>query len=100
MKTGAFFKAATSYILPKGNKLSAPHVVTADNDELLAQVENLQYQIKMFRNHMSTYDIGDVMHIVVPVDVNNSSALEKRAYHVLDDYSHLHPVHVANSCTW
>ena len=32
----AFFKAATSHILPKGNKLSAPHVVTADNDELLA----------------------------------------------------------------
>ena len=38
----AFFKAATSCILPKGNKLSAPYVVTADNDELLAQVENLQ----------------------------------------------------------
>ena len=32
----AFFKAAASHILPKGNKLSAPHVVTADNDELLA----------------------------------------------------------------
>ena len=41
----AFFKAATSHILPKGNKLSAPCVATADNDELLAQVENLQCQI-------------------------------------------------------
>ena len=40
------------------------------------------------------------MHIVVPVDVTNSSALEKRACHVLDDCSHLHPAHVANSCTW
>ena len=54
----------------------------------------------MFRNHMSTYDVGDVMHIVVPVDVTNSSALEKRACHVLDDHSHSHPAHVANSCTW
>ena len=38
----AFFEAAASCILPKGDKLSAPCVVTADNDELLAQVENLQ----------------------------------------------------------
>ena len=50
----------------------------------------------MFCNHMSTYDVGGIMHIVVPVDVTNSSALEKRACHVLDDHSHLHPVHVAN----
>ena len=55
----AFFKATTSCISPEGNKLSAPCVVTADNDELLAQVENLQNQIRMFRNHMSAYDIGD-----------------------------------------
>ena len=81
----AFFEAAASRILPEGNKLSAPHVVTANNDELLAQVENLQCQIRMFRNHMSACDIGDVMHIVVPLDVTNSSALEKRACHVLDD---------------
>ena len=81
----AFFEAAASCISPKGNKLSAPCVVTADNDELLAQVECLQCQIRMFRNHMSAHDIGDVMHIVVPLDVTNSSALEKRACHVLDD---------------
>ena len=40
------------------------------------------------------------LDLLMPVDVTNSSALEKRACHVLDDHSHSHPAHVANSCTW
>ena len=96
----AFNKAATSYILPKNNKLSAPTIVTSNNDELLAQVENLNYQLKMIRNHLTSYDIGDVMTIVAPVNVQTSSKLERRCFNVFDDYNHLHPVHVANSNTW
>ena len=95
----AFDRAATGYVLPKGNKLTVPSVVTKD-EQLIAEVDNLQIQIKMLSKHMASYDIDDVMTIVVPIDVRSSQRLEECYYNLFHDYSKLHPEIVANSCTW
>ena len=95
----AFVKAATGYVLPKNNKLSAPQIVSADS-KFLIQALNLQSQLKMIKEHMITYDIFDVMTIVVPIDVQHTMAVERRTYNLLEDYPQLHAVVVANSCTW
>ena len=94
-----FVRAATALVLSKTNKLAAPRVVTADN-KYLARVLNLQSQLKTLRAHLITYDIFDVMTIVVPVDVREKVDVERKQYNLFDDYPQLHAIHVANSCTW
>ena len=94
-------EAATGYNLPKNGKLAIPSgMITETDDKLVFHVERLQDQIKSLKKHMQTYDIDDVMVIVVPVDVRTSSQLEPTAYDIFRDYSKLHPEVVANSCTW
>ena len=95
----AFVKAATGFVLPKNDKLSAPQIVSSDS-KFLVQALNLQSQLKMIRAHMITYDIYDVMTIVVPVDVKATVGVESKTYNLLDDYPQLHAVTIANSCTW
>ena len=92
-----FVKAATGYVLPKSNKLTTPNVVTQDS-QLLVHVSNLHSQLKIIKAHLKTYDLYDVMTIVIPVDVKHTMKLETRQYDLMDDYAQLHAVHVANSC--
>ena len=94
-----FVRAATAAVLAKTNRLSAPKVVTTDN-KFLTRVLNLQSQLKTIRAHLVTYDIIDVMTIVIPVDVRDQVDLERQTYNLFDDHVQLHAVHVANSCTW
>jgi hypothetical protein len=94
-----FVKACTGFVLNKNNKLSAPKV-TADNAKFLVQVQNLQTQLKSLKAHMISYDIYDVMTIVVPTDVRHTAAIENNTFNVFDDHTRLHPMHVANSNTW
>ena len=53
----------------------ALRIVTAD-DKYLARVLNLQSQLKTLRAHLITYDIFDVMMIVVPIDVREKVDIE------------------------
>ena len=94
-----FTKGATGYVLGKSNKLNAPKVSASSEDQLVT-VQNLQSQLKQLKAHMISYDIVDVMTIVIPVDVRNEATLEKTSYDVFEDFSKLHAVHVANSNVW
>ena len=95
----AFDKAATGYFLPKGNKFSLPSV-KGSGDQVLAVIDNLHTQLKMLRFHLGQCDIIDVMSIVLPVDVNQTSLLDEEYFDLLQDYQRLHPEIVANSCAW
>ena len=75
-------------------------IISESDDKLVFHVERLQDQIKILKKHMQTFDIDDVMVIVIPVDVRKSPQLEKVAYDIFTDYSKLHSAVVANSCTW
>ena len=95
----AFDKAATGYFLPKGNKFSLPSV-KGSGDQVLAVIDTLHTQLKMLRFHLGQCDIIDVMSIVLPVDVNQTSPLDEEYFDLLQDYQRLHPEIVANSCAW
>lgn len=95
----AFTKAATGYVLGRANKLNVPKI-SASTEDQLAQVMNLQSQLKVVRQHWYEYDIIDVATVVVPVDLEKDSTLEKDTYDLLTDYPQLHVAHVANSNVW
>ena len=94
-----FVKGATRSILSRNAKLDVPKLTSSSEDQLVA-VQNLQTQLKAFKIHMASYDIIDVMNIVVPRDVQNSPDLETTKYDLFDDFTQLHQVHVCNSNAW
>ena len=95
----AFDRQATGPCLPKGNKLSLPSFKTS-GDKVLATVENVYSQLKVLGFHVTQFDMRDVMHIVIPVNVEHTMRIENKWYDLLEDYHELHPEVVANSCTW
>ena len=94
-----FVKGATRSILSRNAKLDVPKLTSSSEDQLVA-VQNLQTQLKAFKIHMASYDIIDVMNIVVPRDVQNSPDLETTKYNLFDDFNQLHQVHICNSNAW
>ena len=95
-----FVRSATATVLPKHNKLAAPKIVMGENNKLLTQTLNLHHQLKIIKAHLTSYDIIDVMTIVVPVDVKTKVDVERKKFSLFDDHLQLHAVHVANSCEW
>lgn len=95
----AFLKAATGFVLPKGNKLSLPKS-NPSGDQMLAHVENLNHQVKTLQEHFFTYDIGDTFTIMIPISVQSVINIEREKFNLFEDYSVLHPSHVANSNAW
>lgn len=95
-----FSKHATGYVLSKSNKLAEP--VISNEDGKLNHIHNLQAQLKTLRHHMVNYDIMDVFHIVIPKDVQKTSALVDKdlIYDLFLHHSKLTPNMVANSCEW
>ena len=87
--------AATATVLPKTNKLSATRIIIVDN-KFLAQVLNLQSHFKTIRAHLISYDIFNIMTIVIPVNLLESPGKERWTYNL---YPQLHAVCVANNCT-
>ena len=70
-----FVHAATSLVLSKNNKLSTPKVAAA-NDKFLGCVLNLQSQLKTIRAHLITYNIFDVMTIVILINVKEQAGIK------------------------
>ena len=70
------------------------------NNKYLAQVLNLQSQLKTLRAHFITCDIFDIMTTVVPVDVRERVDIKHRQCNLFNDHPQFHVIHVANSCTW
>ena len=95
----AFTKAATGYVLGKSNKLNTPKVSASSEDQLVT-VQNLQSQLKQLKAHMVSFDIIDVMTVVVPIDVSKEPTLEQSTYDIFEDLTKLRSVHVANSNVW
>ena len=94
-----FEKLATGYALSKHNKLTV--FSTAENsDGKLEHVHNLQLQLRLLGQHMYKYDMDDVLTIVVPQDVHNTSDLEPQTFNLLTDFQKLHESIVANSNAW
>ena len=74
-------EAATGYNLPKNGKLSIPSgIISETDDKLVFHVERLQDQIKSLKKHMETYDIDDVMTVVVPIDVRTIPSIQKHVH--------------------
>ena len=94
-----FVRSATGFVLSKGNKLTTP-TFNSTNNKFLVQVLNLQSQLNQLRNHMTQYDIIDVLTVVVPVDYQHTPTIETKTYDLLTDYSQLHVTNVAASCGW
>ena len=92
-------RAATSAILSKVSRFGVP-VFAKDGDGALETVEKLHTQLKMLGFHMMQFDMYDVIHIVIPVDVHRTMNLEKGCYNLMVDYPKLHPDIVANSNAW
>jgi hypothetical protein len=95
----AFVKEAVRTVLRGNNRLTSPQV-KVKSSQTLANVQNVQSQIKTLIAHMIRNDIYDVMTVVVPVDVKNRCTLEQRTFNVMTDYHVLHAIHVANSNSW
>ena len=95
----SFIKAATGFVLPKSNKLTVPSF-KPDDDGSLAQIYNLQTQLKVLKSHLIDYDMVDVFNIVVPVDVTRTDELESETYDLFLDYPRLHEDIVACSNLW
>ena len=79
----AYSRAAMGYVLPKTHKLCLPSVKTS-GEKVLAQVEQLQYQLQSLKDHMIAYDIYDVMTVVMPEDVMSSPKLLPEKYQILN----------------
>ena len=97
-----FADRATGYVLGKKDKLTVPLINLTDDsaEKVMEEVLNLSSKLTTLKTHMNRFDIGDVMEVLVPKDVRNSSELEDITYNVLTDYSVLHPIQVANHITY
>ena len=95
----AFEQKATGYVLSKHNKLRVQSHLNQD-DDVLKNVYNLQYQLKALRDHVTNYDLMDVFTIVVPVDILNGPGLRRKKYNLFDDYPKLTAEMVANSSAY
>ena len=71
----AFFEAATSCILHEGDKLSAPCVATADNDELLAHVMSRVLLVNLDLKMCLSSWILDVLHLQLHLRKTSLEAL-------------------------
>jgi len=100
-----FRKSATGFVLAKHKKLSVMSTKT-DDDGVLTHVHSLQHQTKLLRDHMTTHDIVDVFHVVVPTDVATTPELQLNddndiiVYDLFQDYSKLTADMVAMSNAW
>ena len=92
----AFDTKASGYALHKGNKLRVQSQFTEDED-ILKNIHNLQYQIKALKNHVTEYDMLDVFTVVVPKDIHRTPELVPISYNLFDDYPKLTPELVGNS---
>ena len=95
----AFEQKATGYVLSKHNKLRVQSHLNED-DDVLKNVYNLQYQLKALRDHVTNYDLMDVFTIVVPVDILQGPGLRRKKYNLFDDYPKLTTEMVANSSAY
>ena len=97
-----FADRATGYVLGKKDKLAVPVINLTDDsaERVMDEVLNLSSKLTTLKTHMHRFDIGDVMEVLVPVDLQHSSALEEVTFNVLSDYPILHPIQVANSITY
>lgn len=95
----AFQQAAIQLVLPEDNKLSV-HPLLRNSDSKLQLVHDLRSQLLTLKEHLLTYDIGDVFTVVSPLDVDRSGAVEPTSFDLLRDYMILHPVQVALSNRW
>jgi hypothetical protein len=95
----AFQSKATGYVLSKTNKLSVP-VVQHKADTILTEIHNLQSQLKVIKSHLTTYDLGDVFEIVLPLDVLNTPEINPERFDLFSDYAKLTADLVANSNAW
>lgn len=92
----SFDSKAGGYALMKHNKLRVLTQVAQD-DEVLQKNFNLQYQLRALKKHCDEYDIGDVMEIIVPVDLRRSPQTRSERFNLFDDYMTLDPDVVAQS---
>ena len=96
----AFQAKATGFVLPKGNKLSAPSFESKDGD-ILAKVHHLQSQLRTLSQHMVQFDMISIFNaILVPTDVANVSTLQPITYDIFKDYPNLTSEMIANSNEW
>ena len=97
-----FADRATGYVLGKRDKLAVPVINLTDDsaEKVMDEVINLSAKLTTLKTHMTRFDIGDVMEVLVPIDLTKSCALEETTFNVLDDYPILHPAQVANSISY
>jgi hypothetical protein len=96
-----FVRYATTWVLPKTNKLTLYTFGTEDSGTI-RNIRNLQSQLKKLRRHFDSYDMGDVFHIVTPAEVDKSSRLvdPDNTFNLFTEYQRLHVTQVANSNAW
>ena len=94
-----FEEKATKWVLAKSNKLQVLSYDPTDGNAL-KNLGRLRTQLEALKLHMERMDIDDVMTVVVPTDVNKSSAIHMTTYDIFTDYPQLTPEAVAVSSTW
>ena len=100
-----FVKAATGFVLAKGNKLAVLST-KQDDDGILKHCHNLRTQLKALEDHAINHDIVDVFTIVSAHDITQSGAVHAnpdggpRVYNLFTDYPRLHLSEVAASNAW
>lgn len=96
-----FDKQASGYVLSKNNKLRVQSILAKDED-ILKQNYNVQYQVKLLKDHIERHDIGnrDVCTIVIPKDLARSPDVEETTYNLFEDYPKLTPEIIAASNAW
>ena len=95
----AFDKAASGYVLSKGNKFKI-HSRLDKDDDILEHLYNLNLQVRSMQRHLSKYDIDDVFEIVIPVDLVNTPEIGPVRYNLFDDFPKLTSEIVAQSNAW
>ena len=97
----AFVRYATTWVLPKHNKLTL-YTFGKEDSGTMRNIRNLQSQLKKLRRHFVSYDVVDVFSIVIPSEVDVSSQLVSpiQTFNLFTDYQRLHVTQVANSNAW
>ena len=74
-----FADRATGYVLGKRDKLTVPVINLTDDsaEKVMEEVLNLSSKLTTLKTHMTRFDIGDVMEVLVPIDLTKSCELEE-----------------------
>ena len=94
-----FYSSVTGYVLAKNDKLS-PIEIKKEGTKLLFEMKDFDIQLRKLRQHFFTHDVANVFHIVIPLNIHESSALTSESYNLFSDFAILTPQVVACSNYW